>query len=368
MMKSGWRRAVMAGAILAMSLVCPPSEGMAEGTFAGKRAMFDEDPFWTNKAVADRTLQRIKDAGFNVYVPNVWHGRGTTWSSTLAPWDFWLRDLSKTGVDPLKYLIEKAHSMGIEVHPWFNIVLRQSDIRPEFALPGKTSSGDGAFDVHNEQFRHWIASLVAEVAARYDVDGINVDHVRAIMLCTTATCINEYRQKYGRTLQVDGVVLAMRPSQVPTLVQYQEQAVTETVKAVSDAVHAVKPHLLISADAIPDLAGAEQGQNSIAWLNQRIVDVVLRMDYYRNIDVKLTDSIRQRLTNPDGLSVLISNISNYEEMRPGQAHFARDGAWVANTVSLVHAHWPRTGIGVYFYKMLSDEQIAALKQVFSAER
>jgi uncharacterized lipoprotein YddW (UPF0748 family) len=249
--------------------------------------------------------------------------------------------------------------MGIEVHPWFNIVLRQAPIFPEYALPGSSPAGE-AFDVHNEQFRQRMADVVGEVAQKYDVDGINLDYVRAVMLCTTASCKEEYHQKYGRDLATDALILNVSPKLVPTLVEYQESAVTELVNGISESVRREKPRILISVDAIPGFAGADQGQNSVDWVNKGMVDVLFRMDYYRSINSTLTETIRSQLKNPDTLSLLISNISHGENA-PGQPHFARDGKWLAETVSMIQDRWPQTGVAVYFYKSLTDEQIAALK-------
>ena len=39
----------------------------------------------------DEVLARIKTAGFNVFGPIVWHGRGATWPSAYAEWDCWLK-------------------------------------------------------------------------------------------------------------------------------------------------------------------------------------------------------------------------------------------------------------------------------------
>ena len=114
---------------------------------AGKRAILDETfQFWTTREAADRTLSRIKEAGFNVYIPVVWYGAGTTWPSRLAPWDPALSAQAATGFDPLRYVIEKAHVLGIEVHPWFTVVLRRSDLFPEFALQGVLEGGNTSPD------------------------------------------------------------------------------------------------------------------------------------------------------------------------------------------------------------------------------
>ncbi len=347
-------------AVCLSMVVAVPAPAPASGkTFAGKRIISEEGIDWTTREKADAMLVRIKDARFNVFMPIVWHGRGTTWPSQHADWDFWLKATPKENFDPLKYLIERAHAMGIEVHPWFNLVLREGDILPQFAPPGTPPY---AFDVHMPEFRRLMANLVAEVVAKYDVDGINLDIVRTMGLCTSEFCQADYQRRYGRNLQADTLQFNLTFGRVPTLVEYQETDVTALVRDISQRVRALKPNLVISADVIPLQASVDQGQNSIAWENAGLVDILCRMDYYRNIDVTLTDTIRGRLRNPDALTVIISSVSTYDEMRSKDEFFSRDGRWFADTISLIANRWPNTGVAVYMYKWLSDDQIANAKQ------
>jgi hypothetical protein len=353
-----WGAFMIAGTILLVVLWAQPSlkAGM---TFSGKRALVEEDVLrWTKKDYLDQMLPVIKAAGFNVYIPYVWHGRGVTWSSAKTSWDVWLKDVSKDGFDPLRYAIQKAHSLGIEVHPCFTVALKQADILPEYAPPG---TPDKAFDVHNPQFRDFLADLVEEVVRTYEIDGVNLDYVRAIGLCSSEGCQREYSRLYGRNLTADSLVFRASPGLVPTLTEFQKQAVATTVKTIVDRIRAVKPRTIISVDAIPGVATPDQGQDSIDWVNTGYVDVLFRMDYYRAIDAGLTDALRAQLRNPDALSLMISNVSNFEEMAPGQAHFARDGKWLAETVAMIQARWPKTGVAIYFANYLTDEQTAALK-------
>jgi uncharacterized lipoprotein YddW (UPF0748 family) len=327
--------------------------------FAGKRAMLDGDiPLWTKREYVDEALTRIKEAGFNVYMPTVWQGRGAAWPSNYAPWDSKLNDRDKTNFDPLRYLIKKAHEMGIEVHPWFTLALRQGDIFPEFALADRPQK---AFDVHNPQFRALMVNLIQEVVANYDVDGINLDYVRAVDFCTSEKCQEEYNKLYGRNLKADVLRFKVLPHTVPSLIEYQETAVTNFVQEISRSIRSKNPNLLISADVFVGHAPLSQGQNSVSWVNNGLVDVIFRMDYSRRINVASMDATRRELKNPEKQSLLISNMSNPDEMVAGQKHFARDGAWLANTVSMILERWPKTGIAVYFYKYLTDEQIASLK-------
>ncbi len=333
----------------------------APSPFEGKRAILDGDiPSWTKKEHVDEVLSRIKNAGFNVYMPTVWQGRGTAWPSKHAPWDTKLADRPKTDFDPLRYVIEKAHAMGIEVHPWFTLMLRQSDIFPEFALPNMPQK---AFDVHNPAFRELLGKLIEEVVVNYDVDGINLDYVRAVELCSSASCEEEYGKTYKRTLKADELLFKVLPSAVPSLIDYQEAAVTALVRAISESVRAKKPHLLLSADVFVGHAPLSQGQNSVSWINNGLIDVILRMDYGRQINIAAMDGTRRELSHPDKQSLLISNMSNPDEMVSGQKFFPRDGKWLADTSSKIRKLWPKTGIAVYFYKYLTDEQIAALQNM-----
>lgn len=327
--------------------------------FAGKRAILDGDiPLWTKKEYVDQALARIKEAGFNVYMPTVWQGRGTAWPSKHAPWDTQLADRPKMNFDPLRYLIQKAHELGIEVHPWFTLTLRQSDIFPELALSGMPLK---AFDIHNPQFRELMLKLVEEVVTDYDVDGVNLDYVRAIGLCSSVACQEEYKQKYKRDLEGDSLLFKVLPGRVPTLKEYQETAVTALVRAISETIRVKKPRVLISADVFVGHAPPSQGQNSIYWVNNGLVDGTFRMDYARRINIESMDSTRRELSNPNSQGFLLSNMSNPDELSFGQKPFARDGKWLADTISLIFTRWPETGIAVYFYKYLTDEQIAVLK-------
>lgn len=333
-------------------------QSVGAASMAGKRAIFDETfQFWTTQDAADHTLSRIKEAGFNVYVPVVWYGAGTTWPSRLAPWDPTLTAQAAAGLDPLRYVIEKAHSMGIEVHPWFTVALRRSDLFPELALHGVLEGGKlGIFDIHNPRFRTLITDLIVEVASNYDVDGINLDYTRAMGLCLTNTCRNEYRARFQRDLDMDAMMFRVAPRTVPSLIEYQESTVTEMVRNIANAVRAVKSRVLISADAYPELTDYLNGQNSVEWANRGYIDVLFRMDYAKTIDSASTEVVRKRLKNPDSLTIIVGN---YDLVPEGAV--PRSGRWLVDTMQEIVVRWPRSGVAVYLHNQLSDEQRDALK-------
>lgn len=333
-------------------------QGIAGGPMAGKRAILDETfQFWTTREAADRTLSRIKEAGFNVYIPVVWYGAGTTWPSRLAPWDPALTAQAATGFDPLSYVIEKAHALGIEVHPWFTVVLRRSDLFPEFALQGVLEGGKlGIFDIHNPRFRSWITDLIVEVVSNYDVDGVNLDYIRAMGMCRTTACGAEYHARYQRDLEKDALLFRVAPRMVPSLIEYQESAVTGLVRKIAGAIRAVKPRVVISADAYPDLTDYLNGQNSVEWVNRGYIDVLFRMDYDKSINGTATEAVRSRLKNPDRLTIIAGN---YDLVQEGA--LPRSGRWLVDTLQAIASRWPQSGVALYLYNQLSDEQVEALR-------
>lgn len=354
-----WLCSVLAG-VFSIGLLAGALSAHAASPFAGKRAILDGDiPLWTQKEYIDRTLLRIKDAGFNVYMPTVWQGRGTTWPSHYAPWDVELKDVPKTGFDPLRYAIVKAHELGIEVHPWFTLTLRQADIFPQFVLP---DAREPAFNVHDPEFRDLIANLVEEVVTNYDVDGVNLDYVRAIDLCLTPICQEQYRTLYGKSLAVDSTLFKVSPALAPSLVEYQASAVTAMVTAIAQKVRHVRPKALISADVFVGHAPLNQGQTAVEWANAGLVDVLFRMDYLRKPNIASMAVTKKELHNPDAQTFILSNMTLDDELGRGEKHYPREGKWLADTIADANSRWPGTGVAVYFYKYLTDEQIEALKQ------
>ena len=349
--------------VLGITFVLKCEGNTGNSPFANKRAILDGDiGLWTKKEELDQRLIRIKEAGFNVYMPAVWYGRGTTWPSRIAPWDFTLTAKGTKDFDPLRYAIAKAHELGLEIHPWFTVVLQwKRTFLPEFGLDGVSEGQFGAFNVHDASFREFMKSLITEVVSNYNIDGINLDYGRAMGLCTSSLCQQEYRILYNRNLLVDSLAFKLSPQKVPTLIQYQELAVRALIKSISASAKKIKPALLVSVDAHPELARYEQGQNSIDWANSGLVDVVFMMNYHPALDPVVIETVRSKMSNPKELTLLISNMAYGADLSENQKPFPRSGKWLSETIAMIATRWPDTGIAVYFYKYLSDEQISALK-------
>lgn len=331
----------------------PPAKGlpkMVDGKLLETRAIFDEGIGWATEAGAQKTIERIKQAGFNVYVPCVWHGRGTRYPSSKAPPEPGFTILT---TDPLKRLIELAHAQGIEVHPWFCVALRQRDFLPEFFGPG---TPDKAFDLHRPQFRNFIVEVILDVIRRYEVDGINLDYIRTMGLCRCEFCQAEYRRSFGRDLLADIASLKPGMSLPPTLQKWQDEAVEDIVRQVKEKGKAIKPGLIISVCGHPQLKPSPEGRDELKWANAGLIDVIFNMDYRKVPDFDKFQAIRQQLKDP---SKLIMLLGNYDKKESGIT--ATESAHLARVLEYLQSRWPGR-VGIYLYKQLSDSQVEALAQ------
>ena len=330
----------------------------ANGTLLESRAMFDEDMHWAySTAQADAILQRVKAAGFNVYVPCIYHGGGSWYPTDLLAPDPKLAERLKQQPDPLAYLIEKAHSMGIEVHPWFTVMYRGNDLYPQFAGEG---TPEGAYNAHNEAFRTFIVNLMLDVVKRYDVDGINLDYIRTMGICTSSECAADYNRRTGGTLAADLEGQYVYGPARARLEQWQDGAVKDIVSRFSTQARQIKPNVVISIDGhatSADIARPLEGRDELDWANSGLINVIFNMDYARDFDMINADKVRTLLAVPDRLMILFGNY----DQRSGDPAISREGELVTAYAEYSQRKWPGSGMAFYIYWMLNDDQSQALR-------
>jgi hypothetical protein len=318
------------------------------------RAIFDEGLNWASESSAEIVCERIARAGFNVFMPCVWHGRGTIWPSKLAPWDSAAARIP--GFDPLGHLIDVARRFDLEIHPWFTVVRRDREFLLDYYDAGAPSE---SFDVHREGFRDFIVSLILEVVRQYPVHGVNLDYIRAGGICVSTSCAADYLAQTGHNLLVDRAKALLPGGVSPELIAWQEWAVEDIVRRVSAGARALNQKIVISVDAVPghpiDLT---QGRNSVRWADSGLVDVVYMMHYEANPDWAALRRLQQSMKRPEALVVLCGN---YEDVTvPVKAVVPRDAGKVAILLSEARKFQRGNGLGLYLYSRLSDQQVTEL--------
>ncbi|MEK7389927.1 MAG: family 10 glycosylhydrolase [Elusimicrobiota bacterium] len=333
----------------------------AAGRLIENRAILDEAPFFLGNRV-DSVVDQIAQAGFNVYIPVIWHGRGAIYASTTVVLDARYASQFQGSADPFAELIQKAHSRGVQVQPWFTVALRETNSFPEFAPAG---TPNGAYDLQDPAFRDFIVDkVILDVARRYDVDGINLDYIRTIGTSFTDVARARYLQKYGV-----GIDELSNPYSSPAVTQrfleWQDAAVTDVVSRISAWIKANKPWLVlsISGHPLPSPQLSSQGRNERNWVASDSVDLIYGMDYDQRPNISVMSFIRETSPHPERFPKLLGNYNWVPNGTGGVAVTPRPGSFLAQQVEYFLRKFPGRGIGVYIYSQLHNnpDQINALR-------
>jgi hypothetical protein len=332
-----------------------------------RRAIFDEDFGWVTPQGAEATLRRIKAAGFNALVVCVWHGRGVSWPSDLSPMEPRWKDDLVDGHDPLGYLVRRAHEEGIEVHAWFTIALRQREFLNEFYDGvGYGSEIGRSFNIHRPAFREYMVSVIQEVVERYDVDGVNLDYMRAMGVCTSEYCVGQYRAASGRDLRRDVREMHRSRESWQAISAWNAASVRDFVERVSVGVRSVRAGILVSVDTHVGKPQLElQGVDSLEWANTGLIDLIYEMSYESELDLLEMTATRGLLRDPKKIAILVGNFER--SILDKNRVWSREGSKVRHHMQSAITFGERgQGSALYVYKFLSDDQVAQLKVISPA--
>ncbi|UAN60316.1 glycoside hydrolase family 10 protein [Serratia sp. JSRIV004] len=141
-------------------------------------------------------LDKLKTLGINTVFFQVKPDGTALWASKILPWSDVLTGNigDNPGYDPLQFMLDEAHKRGMKVHAWFNPYRVSVNTKPvtidklNRTLSQQPASvyvlhpdwiriaGDRfVLDPGIPEVRDWITSIVAEVVANYDIDGVQFD-------------------------------------------------------------------------------------------------------------------------------------------------------------------------------------------------
>lgn len=147
------------------------------------------------KALTDK-LDKLKSLGINAVFFQVKPDGTALWASKILPWsDMLTGEIGKDpGYDPLQFMLDEAHKRGMKVHAWLNpyrvsvntkastvaelnrtLSLHPASVYVLHKEWIRTAGDRFVLDPGIPEARDWITSIVAEVVARYPVDGVQFD-------------------------------------------------------------------------------------------------------------------------------------------------------------------------------------------------
>ncbi|MDH7482938.1 MAG: family 10 glycosylhydrolase [Armatimonadota bacterium] len=212
--------------------------------------------------------------------------------------------------DPLADIIQKAHAVGIQVHPWIvtyriwskNWSAPPSDhvwaVHPEWAMKNSSGSNlDGNYynlDPGVPAVQDYLCKVMLDIVSRYDVDGFNWDYIRYPGYNWGYNEITKQRfyDEYGYWPPT-----STSDATWETWSNYRRQQVTDLIKKCHLEIMAIKPtRVNHSVDTVGWLGGdpnidytqtrqyKDVFQNAKSWMEQHIIDTNILMNYKREYD------------------------------------------------------------------------------------
>jgi len=243
-------------------------------------------------------LDGLQASGTNAVLFQVRSEGDAMYPSEIEPWSYWLTGAQGTAPnpvwDPLQFAIKESHMRGMELHAWINpyradrgssytkAASHVTNAHPEWLLEFTRTDLPSIFifDPGLQVSRDRIASVVADIVRRYDVDGIHYD---------------DYFYPYppNQITNQDAASFAADPRGFTDRGAWRRDNVNLMVAQVRDSIQAIRPEVVhgispfgIWKNGVPSgIVGLDAYNviygDAVAWLNAELIDYVTPQLYWK---------------------------------------------------------------------------------------
>ncbi|MBO3463562.1 family 10 glycosylhydrolase [Aetokthonos hydrillicola Thurmond2011] len=260
----------------------------------------------------------LADVGFDAIFPVVWNKAATLYPSQVMLQTFGVQiDPQYVGRDPLAEVIVEARRAGLKIIPWFEYGFASSynlnggrllAHKPQWAArdyQGNLLKKNGFewLNALDPEVQEFMINLILEVVQNYDIDGIQGDDRLPALPSEggyDSKTVERYRQQFGKN-----------PPKNPKdrqWLHWRADILTDFLARLYQEVKAVNSNLLVSmAPNIYDWALQEYLQDSKAWLERGLVDIIHPLIYRR--DFKSYKAVVDRLVNEQFTKETLSKLA-----------------------------------------------------------
>jgi uncharacterized lipoprotein YddW (UPF0748 family) len=255
----------------------------------------------------ERIVENCKSAGFNTILFQVRGNATVFYRSSLEPWAEQFGGVDP-GFDPLQTAIEAAHSRGMRLAAWVNVMPawwgKTPPTDPEHVVNAHPEwlwyDQHGARQPYSEKFyvslnpclpkvRKHIVAVLRDVAARYSVDEIHLDYIRFPNEQPPGEP-DRSKLDYPRDETTVGLFEAdsgKKPEEDPAAWDaWRTEQVTILLREIRSMMRETRPRVELTAavGAVPENA-LHHHQDAETWLEEDLLDVVYPMNYTRDLQV-----------------------------------------------------------------------------------
>ncbi len=241
-------------------------------------------------------MERCAQAGMNTVLFQVRGNATSYYRSRLEPWSEQY-DFKDPGFDPLEVACREAHRRGMALHAWVNVMpaWRGSQppanarhlyhTKPDWFLYDQRGRRQPLGDFYVSlnpclpEARAHIVNVIADITARYPIDGVHLDYIRLPMESVPrgvdypfdAPTLRHYRAATGKAPADDSAAWT----------RWRQEQVTRLVADIRRSVKAIKPAVRLSAACMHDFneASSRFFQDGPAWLRANLLEALFVMNY-----------------------------------------------------------------------------------------
>jgi len=236
----------------------------------------------------------------------------------------------------MRRVVACAHAEGLKVYPQFCVATEGGESGPNEVLKRHPSwaffyegARQGYIDPGNPEARRYEAVLAAELASKYDVDGLSLDYCRCPnRLGYTDSGRTEFLKKYNvalakivsagsEALDTEGGKQAARSAKAsarahpvwPEWQKWKTEQINTLAREIRAAVNKAKPGLPISSYVWgyhTYVSKAEVCQDWITWIREGVLDWISPSGYRYTDDAFLEAARSNREHVPKGFPFLIT--------------------------------------------------------------
>jgi len=269
------------------------------------RAAWLPDPHGLRGLSWEETARRLAACGFNVLLVNFLGAGVAHYPSETLP-----RSPAGRGkADPLAECLRACRRHGLQLHLWmtcYNLSSAPAELTDQLSAEGRLAfrvaqapspvppqPGTAVPPVSTELL--WLCpshpenlelerDAALEAIRNYAVDGLHLDyaHYPNDLACFCAGCRERFQTASGLKVAKwpDDVLIGERDLRERFAAWRQEQ-VTALVRAVAVEARRARPGIAVSAAVFPDAQAARSvhGQDWPRWLDERLLDFIVPLDY-----------------------------------------------------------------------------------------
>jgi uncharacterized lipoprotein YddW (UPF0748 family) len=257
-------------------------------------SMIENTSVLSNRDGMAQLIDFAKKASIKILFVQIYRADQALFPSKIAdttPYEVYLKNISE---DPFALLIKQAHTAGIEVHAWLNLLslstnkdapmlkkygpeILTKNLKDKKTLKDYRIDGQYFLEPGDLRVRQELAGIVEEVVRTYpDLDGIQFDYIR----------YPDVKPSYGftkanveRFKTATGLKIIEEKSQAWK--DWKRTQVTELLELLAQKARALQPHIKVSTTGcMPYIRAYDEAfQDWLSWLDGGLVDFVTMMNY-----------------------------------------------------------------------------------------